>query len=125
MVDAAAVIQAMIEIRREMEDTDRRAAELGLSDDEVAFYDAVAESLEGIYEREFLADLIHDVVESVKRNLKVDWTKPHRENVRAGVRVAVKRVLRANDVRAADLDRFVSAVMAQAEALYRDWPVAA
>jgi hypothetical protein len=45
--------------------------------------------------------------------------------VKAGVRVAVKRVLRKNKVRAEDLDRFVEVIVEQAEALYRDWPRAA
>lgn len=125
LVDAAAVIQAMIEIRKEMEGDDRRSEELGLDEDELAFYDAVAENLEGIYDHEFLADLIHQVVESVKRNLKVDWTKPHRESVKAGVRAAVRRVLRRNRVRADDLERFVELILEQAEALYEDWPRAA
>jgi type I restriction enzyme R subunit len=125
LVDAAAVIQAMIEIRKEMEGDDQRASELGLDEDELAFYDAVATNLAGIYDQRFLADLIHQVVESVKRNLKVDWTQPHRESVKAGVRLAVKRVLRQNDVRTEDLERFVELVLEQAEALYRDWPRAA
>jgi type I restriction enzyme R subunit len=72
-----------------------------------------------------LADLIHQVVESVKRNLKVDWTKPHRESVKAGVRAAVRRVLRRNKVQAEDLERFVELILEQAEALYEDWPRAA
>lgn len=122
LVDAAAVIQAMIEIRKEMDGDDERTAELGLNEDELAFYDAVTANLEGIYEERFLADLIHQVVESVQRNLKVDWTQPHRSSVKAGVRLAVKRVLRQNDVRAEDLDRFVDLVLEQAEALYGDWP---
>jgi type I restriction enzyme R subunit len=125
LVDAAAVIQAMIEIRREMEGDDRRSEELGLDEDELAFYDAVEANLEGIYDHDFLADLIHQVVESVKRNLKVDWTKPHRDSVKAGVRAAVRRVLRRNKVRAEDLEAFVDLILEQAEALYRDWPSAA
>ena len=85
----------------------------------------MAANLEGVYEQETLADLIHQVVESMKRNLKVDWTKPHRESVKAGVRLAVKRVLRKNKVRAEDLDAFVDVILEQAEALYREWPLVA
>ena len=125
LVDAAAVIRAMIEIRKEMESDDRRSQALGLDEDELAFYDAVVANLEGIYDQEFLADLVHQVVESVKRNLKVDWTQPHRESVKAGVRAAVRRVLRRNRVRAEHLEAFVEVILEQAEALYGDWPRAA
>lgn len=55
----------------------------------------------------------------------MDWTEPHREQVRAGVRTAVKRVLRKRGVRADELEAFVTSIMKQAEALYRDWPLAA
>lgn len=125
LIDAAAVIKAMIEIRREMEDSDRRAAELGLTEEELAFYDAVAANFDQVYDDEFLRDLIHEVVQSIRRNLKVDWTEPHRADVKAGVRAAVKRVLRAKGVKPDDFDQFVGFIMSQAEALYAQWPVAA
>lgn len=62
---------------------------------------------------------------SIKRNLKVDWTEPHRHAIKAAVRVSVKNVLRKRGVKAEDLEGFVAAVMEQAEASFRDWPVAA
>jgi type I restriction enzyme, R subunit len=125
LIDAAAVIRAMIEMRKEWEKDDRRAEELGLAEDELAFFDAVAVSGESVYADELLRDLVHEVVQTIKRNLKVDWTEPHREDVKAGVRAAVKRVLRAKGVRAEDFDLFVHQIMEQAEALFGDWPLAA
>ena len=125
LIDAAAVIRAIIEIRDEMEADDQRAQDLGLEESELAFYDAIAANFGDVYDQEFLRDLIHDVVVSIKRTLKVDWTEPHRSNVKAAVRVAVKNVLRKRGVKATDLDGFVSAVMEQAEASFRDWPNAA
>ena len=77
------------------------------------------------YDQPFLRNLIHAVVQSIKRNLKVDWTEPHREDVKAGVRAAVKVVLRKQGVKPQDFDPIVSRVMEQAEALYADWPQAA
>jgi len=125
LIDAAAVIRAIIQIRDEMDADDERAKELRLEEDELAFYDAIAANFGQVYEQEFLRDLVHDVVLSIKRNLKVDWTEPHRHDVQAAVRVAVKNVLRKRGVKAADLEGFVSAVMEQAEASFRDWPLAA
>lgn len=125
IIDAAAVVRAMIEIRDEMEADDARAAELGLEPEEVAFFDAVAEAAGAVYDHEFLRDLIHDIVESIKRNLKVDWTEPHREEIKSAVRAAVKRVLRNRGVRRADIDTLLASIMAQAEQLYEEWPDAA
>lgn len=125
LIDAAAVIQAMIEIRKDMEAADERAASLGLSEEELAFYDAVAVKYDDIYGQEFLRNLIHDVVQSIRRNLKVDWTAPHREDVKAEVRAAVKRVLRNRKVKPEDFDEFLTYIMTQAEALYASWPIAA
>ncbi len=99
LIDAAEVVQVMLQIRREMEADEGRARALGLSDEELAFYDAVAQNFVSLYDQAFLRDLIHDVVGTIKRNLKVDWTEPHRSDVKAAVQAAVKRVLRRRGVR--------------------------
>lgn len=125
LIDAAAVIKAMLAIKKDMETSDQRAAKLGLEGDELAFYDAVAANYENAYGVDFLKGLIHDVVQSIKRNLKVDWTEPHREDVKAAVRAAVRRVLSRQGVKAEDFDALLPVIMRQAEALYEDWPLAA
>ncbi|WP_291162141.1 type I restriction endonuclease subunit R [Gemmatimonas sp. UBA7669] len=125
LVDAAAVIKAMLEIKKELDADEARAAALGLEPEEVAFYDALATNMESAYEPGFLRDLVHDVVQTVKARLKVEWTQPHRDQVKADVRAAVKRVLNRRRVRAEDLDVLLDAVMKQAEAMYKDWPMAA
>lgn len=125
IIDAAAVVKAMIQIKKDMEADQRRAREFNLADDALAFCDAVATSYAGICEQPFLRDLIHDVVQSIKKNLKVDWTEPPREDVKAGVRAAVGVVLRKRGVTPEDFEPIVGRVMGQAEALYADWPQAA
>lgn len=125
LIDAAAVIEAMLDIRRRMHQSDERAALLGLDGEELAFYDAVAANYGQIYGMEFLRDLIHEIVQTIKGNLKVDWTEPHREDVRAAVRAAVKRVLRRRDVKEEDFEAFLSSIFEQAEVLYGNWPLAA
>ena len=123
LIDAKEVIEQMIAIRREMESDDQRAQELGLTPEEIAFYDAVAGNFMTVYDQAFLRDLVHEVVQTVKRNLKVDWTEPSREEIRAGVRSAVKTVLRKKKVREEDLEPFLGSVMVQAQALYAEWPI--
>lgn len=125
LIDAAGVIQEMIQIRADLEKSHRRAEELGVSEEELAFYDALATNLESIYDDQFMKDLVHDVVAAVKRNLKVDWTSPHRDDVRASVRSAVKRTLRARGVRPEHFDRLLDVVMEQAVVSFAAWPLAA
>jgi type I restriction enzyme R subunit len=125
LIDAAAVIKAMLQIHRELQESEARAKQLGLDQEELAFYDAVAAHHNDVYGVEFLRDLVHAVVQTVKRNLKVDWAEPHRDDVKAEIRAAVKRVLRKRNVRAEDFDPLVERIMEQAEALYSDWPAAA
>lgn len=125
LIDAAAVIQEMIEIRKELEKQSRRAGELGVTEEELAFYDALASDSGAAYDDQFLKELVHEVVQAVKRNLKVDWTAPHRDDIRAAVRTAVKRTLRSRGVRPEHFDRFVEAVMEQATVSFAAWPVAA
>ena len=72
-----------------------------------------------------MRDLIHDVVQTIRRNLIVEWTEPHRDDVKAAVRAAIRRVLRRRNVKAQDFDQLLHFIMEQAEALYADWPLAA
>jgi type I restriction enzyme, R subunit len=65
------------------------------------------------------------VVQTIKRNLKVEWTEPHRDDIKAAVRSAIRRVLRRRNIKAEDFDQFLTFIMEQAEALYADWPLAA
>ena len=112
----------MVQIHKDLDATDRRVAELGLTEEELAFYDAVRDNYETVYEEPFLRDLVHDVVQAVKGNLKVDWTEPHREDVKASVKAAVKRVLKRRGVKPEDFEGLTNAVVGQAAALWKDWP---
>ncbi len=122
IIDAAAVAQVMVDIRKGWDATDERAAKLGFSGEELAFYDAVRDTYATVYDEPFLRDLVHDVVLVVKGNLKVDWTEPHREDVKSSVKAAVKRVLRKRGVKQEDFDGLTNAVLGQAAAMWKDWP---
>jgi hypothetical protein len=63
---------------------------------------------------------VREIVQAVKRNLKVDWTKPHRENVKAGVKATVKLVLHRRGIQAEPFDFILNRVMEQTEALYEE-----
>ncbi len=122
-ITAAEVVQAMIRIREEMQSEDQRQKTTGLTDEELAFYDAISGLDESAYDQPFLCGLVREIVEAVRRNLKVDWTKPHRDNVKAGVKVAVRMVLPRKGIKADQSDFILARVMEQAEALYAEWPM--
>jgi type I restriction enzyme R subunit len=125
LIDAATVVTEMLRMKQEMDASDTRAREFGLAEEEIAFYDAIADNAERVYDETFLCDLVHDVVQTIKRNLKADWTEPHRDEVRAEIRAAVKRVLRRRGVREGDFEPFIERFIQQAEAQYAEWPLVA
>ncbi|MBC8063329.1 MAG: DUF3387 domain-containing protein, partial [Chlorobia bacterium] len=125
LIDAAAVVNAMIDMRKQWEASRVRAEHLGLTEEELTFYDAVAQQQGSLYDEALLRDLIHDVVQAIRRNLKVDWTEPHRDAVYAEIRASVKRVLRQRGVRAEDLEPLCERLIEQARVVFANWPMAA
>jgi type I restriction enzyme R subunit len=125
IIDGAAVIKAIIEMKKQMEENEKRAQMLHLSEEELSFYDAISQNRNTIYDSDFLCSIVHDVVQVIKNNLKVDWTQPHREDVKAGIRSAIKRVLRTRNVTVEDFEPLIKSIMTQAESMYADWPGAA
>jgi type I restriction enzyme R subunit len=115
--------KALIDMRKQMDADDRFKVELGFTDEEVAFYDALVLTEGEVHDQPFLADLVREIVPAVKKNLKPDWTKAHRSDVQATIRTAVKAVLRRKGVKASDFDLILAKVFEQAEAIYREWPV--
>ena len=124
-IQAADVVRVMIEIRKDMDNEAARSKALNLSPEEIAFYDTVAANVANIFDEKTLCDLIREVVQTVKKNLKVDWTKPHREDVKAGVRAAVKNVLRRRGVKKDQLEVLADKLLIQAAAMFSEWPLAA
>ena len=84
----------MIALAKEMREADKRGEQLGLSEDEIAFYDAleVNDSAVKVLGDKTLQMIAQELVKAVRGNIKIDWTV--RENVRAEMRVIVKRILR-------------------------------
>jgi type I restriction enzyme, R subunit len=94
LLTAAQVIKELIDLAKQIRESDQRAKELNLSDDEIAFYDALAnnESARDVLGDETLRDLARILVEKVKANTSIDWTI--KESVQAKLRAIVKRTLR-------------------------------
>jgi type I restriction enzyme R subunit len=120
-IEAAQVIEELIELAREMREAQHRGEDLGLTEDEVAFYDALeaSDSAVRVLGDETLRAIAQELVEAVRRNLTIDWTV--RENARAGIRVIVKRILRKYGYPPDKEEKATQTVLEQAEALCKDW----
>ncbi len=94
LLTAAEIIEELIYIAKEMKISDERAVDMGLSDDEVAFYDALVMngSAKEVMGNDSLVELARILVENVKKNTSIDWTI--KESVRAKLRITVKRLLK-------------------------------
>lgn len=120
-IEAAQVIEELIQLAKDIRKAQSRGQELGLTDDEVAFYDALAENESA---REVMGDdklrfLAQELVNRVKQNVTIDWQV--RENARAQIRVLVKRILRKYGYPPDMQQRATELVLEQAEVLCRDW----
>ena len=120
-VEAAQVIEELLGLAREMRAASARGEALGLSDDELAFYDAlgVNDSAVQVLGDETLRDIARELVDTVRSNVTIDWTL--RENVRANLRRLVKRVLRKHGYPPDRQELAVRTVLEQAEALSAGW----
>ena len=117
----AQVIEELIQLAKDIRAARARGEETGLTDEEIAFYDALAEneSARQVMGEPALRVIAHELVASLKSNVSVDWT--HREAARARMRVLVKRLLRKYGYPPDLQDAAVQNVLQQAEALSADW----
>jgi len=123
-IQTAQVIEELIALAKQMRDESAKGAELGLSEDEVAFYDAleVNDSAVKVLGDATLKTIARELVETVRRNTTIDWTV--RENVRAHLRVLVKRILRKYGYPPDKQEKATLTVLEQAEALSAGWAAA-
>jgi len=115
------VIEELIKLAREMSAATRRGADLGLNDDEVAFYDALAanESAVQAMGNDELKVIAAELVTRVRKSVTIDWTL--RESARARIRVMVKRILKKYGYPPDLQDEATKTVLAQAELLSANW----
>ena len=120
-VEAAQVIEELIQLARELREATARGEKLGLSEDELAFYDALEtnDSAVQVLGDETLRAIARELVETVRGNVTIDWTL--RENVRANLRRLVKRTLRRYGYPPDKQEKATRTVLEQAEVLSADW----
>ena len=114
------MIQALIDLAHDMKASVARGEAEDLSDEEIAFYDALAENESAVEAmgNEQLRLIAHELLEQLKANVTVDWQR--KETVRSRMRILVKRILRKYGYPPDLADVAVQTVLAQAEVLLRE-----
>ncbi|MDD4978734.1 MAG: type I restriction endonuclease subunit R [Gallionella sp.] len=120
-IETAQVIEELIEMAKKFRAAAERGDELGLTEDEIRFYDALADNESAVRELsdEILKKIAHELTENLRQNLSVDWSQ--RESVRAKLRLMVKRILRKYKYPPDMQDAAVELVLQQAQALGEAW----
>jgi type I restriction enzyme R subunit len=123
-IETAKVIEELIQLAKDMRQAGQRGEALGLTDDEVAFYDALEtnDSAVKVLGDEALRAIARELVAAVRATVTIDWTV--RENVRAQLRVLVKRILRKHGYPPDKQEKATQTVLEQAELLSEGWAAA-
>jgi len=123
-IETAQVIEEMIALAKDMRQANERGETLGLTEEELAFYDALEtnDSAVKVLGDETLRRIAREISEAVRTNAKIDWTL--RESVRAQLRVIVKRILRKYGYPPDKQEKATNTVLEQAEVLSEEWTAA-
>jgi type I restriction enzyme R subunit len=123
-IETAQVIEELIQLAKEMREAQSHGANLNLTEDETAFYDALADndSAKEALGDSALAEIARDLTRTIRQSVTIDWTV--RENVRAQIRVKVRRILAQRGYPPDKRERAVETVIKQAELLAADWAAA-
>ncbi len=120
-IETAQVINELIQLVKDMREAQKRGENLGLTEDETAFYDAleVNDSAVILLGDDTLKAIARDLVKAIRSNLTIDWTV--KENVRAKLRVTIKKLLKKYGYPPDKQEKATVTVLEQAELLCKDW----
>ncbi len=120
-IETAQVMEELVEMAKKFREAASRGDALGLTDDEVRFYDALANNESAVRELtdETLKKIAHELTENLRQNLSVDWSE--RESVRAKLRLMVKRILRKYKYPPDLQEAAVELVLQQAQVMGASW----
>ncbi|WP_227817094.1 type I restriction endonuclease subunit R [Nitrogeniibacter aestuarii] len=120
-IETAQVIEELIEMAKKFHAAANRGEELGLTEDEIRFYDALANNESAVRELndETLKKIAHELTENLRKNITVDWSA--RASIRAKLRIMVKRILKKYKYPPDQQEGAVELVLKQAEALGEAW----
>ena len=122
-IDSAQVIKELVEIAKEVREAQKRGEELGLTDEEIAFYDALAdnESARDVLGEDILKKIARELTDLIKKNTSIDWK--FRDAVRANLRLMVKKLLKKYGYPPDKTKMATDLVIEQAELMSDKWAV--
>jgi type I restriction enzyme R subunit len=112
------VLEELRNYADELQQEDRRKERLGLTEEELAFYDAISSNTETEIPEDKLSEIAEELCEMLKENVNIDWT--NRKAMRSKLKIRVKGLLRKNGFSHDDYGPLVDPIVHQAEALYGD-----
>lgn len=120
-IEAAQIIAELVELAKKIREEKEKGKDRGLTEDEVAFYDALALNDSAVMELgdETLKTIARELVVLLRKNTTIDWTL--KENVRAKLRVYVKKLLNKYRYPPDKQEGATKMVIEQAEVLCKDW----
>ncbi len=120
-IETAEVIEELIELAKKMREADKRGEKINLTDEEIAFYDALADNKSAVelLGDEMLKTIAREIAEAIRRNVSIDWTL--RESVQAKLRVMVKRILKKYNYPPDKQEKATDTVLKQANLVCKDW----
>lgn len=123
--DTVQVIEELLDLAKKISEADRRGEEAGLSEEELAFYDALADNESAVDDlgNETLRLMAAELVQIIRQNAGVDWTL--RKNIQAKMRVSVKRMLKKYGYPPDKQKLATENILRQAELLCRDAGISA
>lgn len=117
-IDSYTTVLELIKRAKEMTEEDQRAKTLGLTDEEMAFYEILAKHQHAISQNDVISGLVKQIVTDIKRNLTVDWYK--KPDAKAQIMLSVKKTLRGK-ISLEELNAVMDEIMEQAQARYMEW----
>jgi type I restriction enzyme R subunit len=119
IINSTKVIERLIELAKEIKSVEKAGSKIGLSEEEMAFYDVVSSSKKSDLKNGELKDLVKELVKIIKRDLTIDWT--NNEIIKARIRANVRLLLLQRKLPSQESEQILDSIYQQATALYRDF----
>ena len=124
IINSTKVIEKLIDLAKEIKKVEGLGADMGLSEEEMAFYDAISAGRKSINGNGELKELVRELVKTIKRDLSIDWM--NNDIIKARIRANVKLLLLRKGFKTEESEKFLDLIYQQAFSLYRDFvPVVA
>lgn len=118
-VNSAEIIEELIKLAKEIKEQEKEGEKLGLSEEELAFYDAISQGKKYIKNDEELKKIVRELIKTIKKDLTVDW--PNNEQIKARIKANVKRILLQKGYPPKETEPTVEIVMHQTRNLFQDY----